>query len=304
MTDEAVLELFGSLSNWGRWGEDDQAGTLNLVTTDVVARGAALAREGVSVSCARPLGVRRENLIGSQQLLHLMVLTGDAAPAEGQGAAADWFGIGCHGNFVTHLDAHSHIFWGGKMYNGRPASQVGAERGATAGGIEPMFAGLNSRGLLIDGPAIRGTKWLEPGDALRPAELDRWLGSHGVAAQPGDVLYVRTGRDAWEAARADVDLECESPGMSVDCLRWLREHDIAMMVSDTGHEVLPSGFSVSQPIHVVALVAMGMWLVDNASLGELARQSQASDRIEFFSCVAPIALRRSTGCPINPICIF
>src|ERR1700744_6267449 len=199
VAEETVIKYFDELSNWGRWGSDDEAGTLNLITAQAKARAAGLVRDGVSVSCSRMLAPRPSRWVGFEYT-HRMNSSGEDAHADGSGTASDWFGLSFHGYEHTHLDAHSHVFWNGQMYNGRSAALCTTARGALAGGVESALAGIVSRGLLIDGPQIRGKDWLDPGEALYPDELDGWLTDQGLTPEAGDVLWVRTGRDAAGAA--------------------------------------------------------------------------------------------------------
>jgi hypothetical protein len=303
--EDTVIGYFDSLSNWGRWGSDDEAGTLNLITPERRIRALALARDGVSVSCSRMLAPRPSRWVGFEYT-HRMNSSGEAAPEVGPGTASDWFGLSFHGYEHTHLDSHSHIFWNGQMYNGRSAALCTTARGALAGGVEPALGGILGRGLLIDGPQIRGREWLEPGEGLLPGELDAWLESRSLTAGPGDVLWVRTGRDVAQRAGHGYDQGDEgSPGLSAACLPWLREKDISMLISDVANDVRPSPYQqLPHPIHIIGIVAMGLWLVDNALLEPLLQECQRTGRYEFLSVVVPLALRRSTGSPVNPVAVF
>lgn len=299
-----VVRWFETLSNWGRWGSDDEAGTLNLITPERRVRATGLVRSGVTVSCSRLLAPRPSPYVG-YEFTHRMNASGEGAPSQGAGHATDWFGLSFHGFDHTHLDAHSHLFWDGKMYNGRDARLCTTERGALVGGVESALGGISGRGLFVDGPALRGKQFLEPGEAIGPADLDDWLDRWSVETEPGDTLWVRTGRDAAIAAGADFDQGQGSPGIDPAALPWLREHDTAVLVSDVANDVRPSPYSeVPDPVHLVSIVAMGMWLVDNADMGELSRVAAEHERIEFFSMIVPLALRRSTGSPVNPIAHF
>jgi kynurenine formamidase len=305
VSEDTVIGYFDELSNWGRWGADDQAGTLNLITDDARARAAGLVREGVSVSCSRMLAPRPSRWVGFEYT-HRMNSSGEAAPADGAGTASDWFGLSFHGFEHTHLDAHSHMFWNGQMYNGRSSELCTTARGALAGGVEPALGGIMSRGLLIDGPQVRGKEWLDPGEALYPDDLDRWLSDQSLEAQPGDVLWVRTGRDAAEQAGHGYDQHADgSPGLSPACLPWLRDKDISVLVSDIANDVRPSPYErLGSPIHIIGIVAMGMWLVDNAQLEPLLAECRRTGRYEFMSLIVPLALRRATGSPVNPVAVF
>ena len=305
VSEDTIIKYFDELSNWGRWGQDDEAGTLNLITAETKARAAALVREGVSVSCSRMLAPRPSRWVGFEYT-HRMNSSGEAAPQDGSGTASDWFGLSFHGFEHTHLDAHSHIFWNGQMYNGRSAALCTTARGALAGGVEPALDGIIGRGLLIDGPKIRGKDWLDPGEALYPDELDGWLTANSVTPEAGDLLWVYTGRDAADRAGHGYDQGAEgSPGLSPACLPWLRDKDISVLICDIANDVRPSPYErLGSPIHIIGIVAMGMWLVDNAQLEPLVRECRRTGRYEFLSLVVPLALRRATGSPVNPVAIF
>jgi kynurenine formamidase len=306
LDEHDVLSYLEELSNWGRWGVDDGLGTLNHITPALTAQAARLIESGSSVGCGRPIGSDRYSAAGGKYV-HFMTASGDAAPDDDASTAGDWFGIGCHGFEFTHLDAHSHFFWKGRMYNDRPSTECSTERGALSGGIEPWFSGVSGRGILIDGPELRDKPWLEPSEALFPEELDRWFEEKHINPRPGDVVFVRTGRDKWEKEGiADVGT-LNSPGLDGSCLPWLAEHEVAVISGDGSNDALPSGVpSLGRfgPIHLVGLVQMGLWLIDNAELGPLAEECQRQGRFEFFVSISPPPLRRVTGAPVNPVAIF
>ncbi len=308
LSNDDIVGYIDTLSNWGRWGASDSKGTLNFVTERRTAEAARLISSGRSVGLARPLGIRPTGSKRGPHYFHVMTGTGELAPAEGAGVARDWFSVGCHGFECTHLDSHSHIFWNGKMYNGRDAGTCSLESGAVAGGIEPWWHGVSGRGILVDGPEIRKKSCLDPGEGLYPEELDQWYDEKGIRPQSGDVLFVRTGRDRWhERTGGNAETVYESPGLHGSCLPWLSRREIAVLAGDGTNDALPSGCSVLDafgPIHVVGLVAMGLWLIDNAELGELHAACHENERYEFFVTIAPLRLRRATGCPVNPIAIF
>ena len=290
---------FKELSNWGRWGDDDQAGTLNLITPDRVKAAGRLIQRGITVSCSRPLHVR------TKEYHHFMTKSGEAAPAEGLAIASDWFGMGCHGFDYTHLDAHSHVIWDGQMYNGRPAALCTTEKGALAGGVEPAFGGISGRGVLVDGPRIAGVDWLPPRHGLGVEDLDAWFERHEIEIVPGDLLFLRTGRDRWEAEGVRTDGVEGFPGLEPECLPWLREKDISVLVSDVISDVMPTRTGAARlPIHAVGIVAMGLWILDNAELGALAETCAEIGRYAFYVTIAPLQVTHATGCPVNPIAVF
>jgi kynurenine formamidase len=297
--DEA-RRMFAELSNWGRWGHDDERGTLNNITSTAVQRAAGLVRTGRTVSCSRPVGFRKTTM-PTDNVMHLMTRAGPDEPAVGEGGASDWIGIGLHGVQFTHIDAHSHVFWDGQMYNGRPKELVSTERGALAGGLEPVFDGVVSRGVLVDMPALFNVDALAPNQAIGPEDLDRWFKQSGAAPESGDVLYVRTG---YSEVRSTTDSR-PTAGLAASCLPLIREADIAVLVSDGINDVTPSGFEdVRSPVHAIGIAGMGLWLVDNAQLGPLAAACQEEGRYEFMTILAPIPFRRATGSLVNPLAIF
>jgi kynurenine formamidase len=299
-TVEEFRSLFNAVSNWGRWGFGDTLGTLNLVTTETTRRAVALVQTGQAVGCSRPVGLRKTTM-PADNLLHLMSKSGEDSPDSGEGAATDWVGVGLHGFSFTHLDAHSHVFWDGKMYNGRDKALVTTERGALAGGLEPTFNGIVTRGVLVDGPELLGVSVLAAGTVLQPNDLKAWFERTGVLPEPGDVLFVRTGFGE-QSLGTD---ERPTSGLSARCMPMLRDADIAVLASDGVNDAQPSGFEpVQAPVHLLGLVSMGLWIIDNASLSELARTCHREGRYEFLTMIAPVPFRRATGSLVNPIAVI
>jgi kynurenine formamidase len=303
--DPEVEGLLTSLSNWGRWGEDDELGTLNHITLQTRELALATVRSGETVSCSRDISPRlsKEN---PSPLLHHMIVSGEGAPEAGAGIAADWLGLAFHGYSVTHLDSLSHLFWNRRSYNGRPAVEVSTLAGATTGSVEVARDGIVTRGVLLDLAAARGRDWLEPGEAVLPEDLLRAEQEHGVTIGRGDLLFVRTGRDARRGVRGPIHPDVEGVGgLHYSCLQLLFDREIAVLGSDAIHDVLPSGVGgFEMPVHTVAIVAMGLWLLDNAYLEDLARLCKGRGSWEFLAILAPLLLKRSTGSPVNPIAVL
>jgi kynurenine formamidase len=297
-------------SNWGRWGDDDQLGTLNLITPEARVRAAGLVREGFTVPCGRTIEFAPKPRAAEAPVppLHFMQASGEEAPAEGQGVAYDWVGLPLHGLYLTHLDAHGHLFWDGKMYNGVPASTVRADRGAVRGGIDNAGEGIFTRGVLLDAASARGLDWLEQDVAVTAADLEAAETQAGVRAGRGDAVLVRTG---YGARRLQTDPGRGLPGLGPDCLEWIHDRAPAVIGTDTGTDPTPAGEGaqhhhglVASPIHVVALVAMGMWIIDGCELEALVAACRRLGRWEFLFVTAPLRLKNSTGSPINPLAVF
>ena len=292
-----VLAFHETLSNWGRWGDDDQLGALNVITPEVTAAAAATVRTGRAVSCARPLDTVSSADNPSPVAHHM---TGTAT----EGMGADYFAISPHGFATSHIDALCHIFHEGKIYNGYPAESVTAH-GATKLGIHRLRDGIVTRGVLLDIPALRGVDALEPGEPIFPEDLEAAETKAGLAVRPGDALLVRTGRWQWRRAHGAWDAGSLAAGLDASCLPWLRERDVATLGSDCVSDVLPSRVDcVGMPIHSVVIVAMGVHLVDNLDLDALGAACAEESRWEFLFTVAPLVLRRGTASPVNPIALF
>jgi len=218
--------------------------------------------------------------------------------------SADYFAISPHGIANTHLDALCHVFNQGKMYNGYPSSHVTVQ-GARNGAIDALRDGIVSRGVLIDVPRVKGREWLEPGEAISPADLEAAEKAGNFQVEEGDVLFVRTGRHARQKAKGPWDAFKDGmAGLGAACLLWLHARKVAALGSDGASDVLPSGYERILPIHAVTIVAMGIHLLDNCALDAVAEACAARSRWTFLLVVAPLVLVRGTASPVNPLAIF
>jgi len=297
MAAAEVLDYLHSLSNWGRWGDDDQLGTLNLVTPDVTAAAAAAVSRRRTVSCARALDTE-SSADNPTPVGHTMIGT------HHEGFGADSFAVSPHGYATSHIDALCHIFHDGHLYNGYPTESVTAQ-GATRLGIDHLRGGIVTRGVLLDLPAVRGVDALEPGEPVFPEDLDMAEAHAGVRTRPGDVLLVRTGRWRWRDVHGPWDAGRRAAGLDASCLPWLRRRDVAALGSDGVSDVVPSRVEgVPLPIHTVAIVALGLHLLDNLELEALAVACTEEGRADFLFVVAPLVLTGGTASPVNPIAVF
>ena len=294
-----IEDMMSSLSNWGRWGKEDELGTLNLITAQKRKQGAAEVKEGVSVSLARDMAATGAGGLASFE--HKMTSTGVRPEST---HASDIYSMEYHGYALTHMDGLCHLFYKGKMYNGFSQEQVTA-KGATRLSIIKMKAGLFTRGVLMDMPRLWGDKYLEGGRAIYPEDLEAWEKKAGVRVKSGDAVLIRTGRWARQAAEGEGSIQKNSAGLHASCLPWLKQRDVAIIGSDLATDVLPSsieGFDF--PIHKVAIVAMGMPILDNCDLEALSEVAQARRRWSFLLTAAPLPVEGGTGSPINPIATF
>ena len=305
-----VLEWMTSLSNWGRWGNDDQKGCLNLITPEKRKQAATLVRDGISVSCARPITTEITPDI-TYQVQRYMVDSGegrDADPPERRLArrgAAEFIGMVFHGQTITHIDALSHYSWQGKLYNGKPASLITSREGAQTHSIEAAAEGIVTRGVLLDVTRVRNLPWLAADDPVMPQDLEAAEELEGIHVEEGDVLLVRTGNYRWRLEKGPVPNTEPMTACQVACTPWFKERGVAMLGTDTSNDVRPSHYAtITSPLHTMSLVTLGMWLIDNANLEELAQACQQRNRYEFMLAMGPLRLRHVTGCPVNPIALF
>jgi len=297
LSTEEILAFHTTLSNWGRFGPHDQLGTLNLITPEKRAAAARLVRSGRTVSTGRPLPTE-PSIENPTPVAHHMIGT----VTEGWGA--DYFAIASHGFATSHIDALCHIFHEGKLYNGYPSERVTAH-GALELGIHELRNGVVSRGVLLDIPRVRGVKYLEAGEPIFPDDLERAEQDAHLRVESGDLLLVRTGRWALHQVRGPWDPRVSSAGLDASCLPWLHARGVALLGCDGVSDVLPSRVEgVRLPIHTVAIVALGLHLVDNLDLEALAEACVSENRWEFLLTLAPLVLARGTASPVNPIALF
>ncbi|MSP78898.1 MAG: cyclase family protein [Dehalococcoidia bacterium] len=297
------------LSNWGRWGKEDTLGTLNLISPKKRVDASRLVKEGTTVSLARQIKKETAPDI-TTPFQHFMTGTGESfankkTPPGSMQGAGDFYGIAYHGYYYTHLDAHSHVFSDGKLYNGMPAEMVTSRGGAGAGSVEAAHSGVVTRGVLLDVPKIRGIKWLEPGQGVFPEDLEAAEKAAGVRVSEGDALLVRVGHWKRRTELGPWPLTQGWAGLHGACLPWLRERGVALIGSDSANDVVPSGYpGFSRPIHETGIAKMGLWLLDDCDFEELVATCERLRRWEFLFSLAPLRVVNGTGSPVNPLAIF
>ena len=288
-----------SISNWGRWGEDDELGTLNLVTPAKSKAAVALVQEGVTVSMALDLNTVQDAL--NQNPFRHSVATGKFS---GHDVAGDDYGVQYHGFAHSHIDGLPHFAHKGKLYNGFGFDTI-KPTGATKLGIHNLKNGIVSRAVLVDMAWFKEVDFLEPGTAITVADLEAWEQKTGVTVGSGDVLLVRTGR--WERVRQKGQwnfLEAAA-GMHASVAHWLKEQDVALIGCDGVSDVMPSGVEgLANPLHELVLVGLGMRILDNLNLDDVAQAAKARDRWEFLFVGAPLRVVGGTGSPLNPLAVF
>ncbi|MCX4817982.1 cyclase family protein [Streptomyces sp. NBC_01239] len=320
MTDfrgrDILDKYIAQCSNWGRWGEDDQLGTLNHVGPEQVRAAAALVRRGETISCTLPFDQRGpqtgslrnnpKNMMTATGADHLAgaqeILPSGFGPAKGYGRSDDVLIIPNQSG--TQWDSLSHIFWEGRMYNGRSAGLV-SSGGAARNGIENFAGKLVLRGVLLDVAAHEGVDALEPGHAISVETLEATAAAQGVEVRQGDALIVRTGFLAARRANWGDYAGGAAPGLSLHTAPWLHERKVAAVVSDTwGVEVRPNEVDCFQPFHVVALVHMGMAIGEIFDLEQLATRCREVNTYEFLFTAPALPITGASGCPVGAVAVL
>jgi hypothetical protein len=296
--------LFESVSNWGRWGEDDELGTLNYLTPEKVAKAAGLIRSGRTVSMSIPIDTVA-SADNSHPAIHYMT-RGYDIPGEPL-VVTDFLGCDCHGNAHSHLDALCHIAYKGRMYNGKPLSGVSSV-GAEIMDITKYAKGIVGRGVLLDIPRVRKTRWLEPGEVVTVEDLLDAEKEQGVKLGEGDLFALQVGHYRRRVELGPWQVESGGPGragLHPTVMKLLHERKIAAFLPDGDGEIVPSPVEgVSFPVHALQIAAMGLACADSLQLEELSKACEEEDRWEFMAVVSPLRLPKGTGTLVNPIAIF
>ncbi|MDQ0364759.1 cyclase family protein [Catenuloplanes indicus] len=284
-------------TNWGRWGEHDQLGAVNLITDEARARGAAEARTGRTVSLARvspiaPLhgGPMASMTAASTGVQTIMTFTGDAPMA-----MAEVMIVTTHHPEITHLDGLSHMVADGQVYPGMPRAESSGPAGVRHGAADAFGDGILTRGVLLD---------LAPGGALpdhhavTADDLDAAAKRGGVEVRSGDALIVRGG---WDRVTAG---DRALPGMTSGAVRWMHDHEISLYGGDIGDARPPLPGDVPGALHRLALTRLAIPLLDGVAAAELAQVCAELDRYTFMLVVAAPRITGTTGLPVNPIAVF
>lgn len=288
------------LSNAGRWGTQDQLGTLNLITAAKRRAAAQSVRDGVPVSLANDLVAGPDPNAFLPFRLRVAVNRLDSTTM----AAIDSMALLAHGYAFSHIDALSHFAVRDRLYNDVPRDQLAPE-GARSLGVEAMRAGIVTRGVIVDIPRLKRLDYLPPGTAVTIADLEAWERQHRIRIERGDVVLIRTGRAARSEAMGPWRVSDDASGPHPSVALWLKERGVAALGSDVANEASPSVVSgVATPMHLLAIVSMGMPLMDNLNLEDVAREAVARSRPTFQFIAAPLRIRGGTGSPVNPLAVF
>jgi kynurenine formamidase len=292
------------LSNWGRWGPDDEIGTLNLITPARVAAGAALARTGRVFDLGYTLSSKgpQVGLGGRVNPVHLMSMTGQSVYPDGAGFADDFIimPLQC----ATQWDGLAHVFYDGFCYNNVPASSI-TPQGASRLAIDRIARGVIGPAVLADVARFHGVDCLDPDHGIGPGELDATLDRQGVALEPGSILLVRTGWTRRFTEGSAAEFMSGEPGLTLECCEWLREHDVAAVAADNwAVERYPTGDpGAIMPVHYVLIRDMGMTLGEMFDLEALAADCAADGVYEFLLSAPALKVANGVGTPLNPLAV-
>jgi kynurenine formamidase len=307
---DVVLGYFRELSNWGRWGAADRLGTLNYITPEARRAAARGVEDGRAVGLGWDI---RPGLGGDPQ--RFMLLTGEGQHdverlrppgflgAGRIGFAVEHIAMSFHGAALTHLDALSHVFWDGRLYNDVPSARVTSHLGASEHDVRACADGIVGRGVLLDAVRWRGEP-LAAGEALHPADLEAIEATQHVEVGRGDILLVHTGHDLRRIQAGNPAL-AGCPGLAASCLPWLHRRQVAALGSDGANDPDPVPYAeISRPIHAVGIVAMGLWLIDNLRLDALSSACSQAGRYTFLFQLHALPIAGATGSAVNPIALL
>jgi kynurenine formamidase len=290
------LEYFTTCSNTGRWGADDELGTLNHITPDRVLEAIRTVDRGVSVSLGHDVLLGSEPLeLGgaSLRILH----------EAGSRGVADVVTIAPHGFAVTHMDALGHVGHDGSVYNGRRLEDVVSEGGLTFGAVTAMSSGILARGVLLDVAETRGVPTLLEGEGISVDDLLAAERRSGTAVRSGDALFLRSGIGQ-DSRWLDPSTIGGRPGVLPEVIPWLYERQVALYSGDCIERLPSIGDAGDLPLHEIGLAAMGLAMLDNSNVEVLRTACQTYGRAEFLLVVAPLRISGGTGSAVNPLAVF
>jgi kynurenine formamidase len=295
--------LYDRLRQVPAWGPADRRGALNHLTADRVLAAAGEVRLGRSVSLGAPIETELTPDQPEPAMHDMKGRPGDQADPEGLTFAQDRLGVNVHGDADSHIDALCHAMYRKTLYNGVPSTAV-TSHGAEELSIDVARDGIAGRGVLLDIPRLRGVSWLEPGDLVTADDLTRAAAAQRLTVGAGDLLFVRVGHRRRRAELGPWDTAEARAGLHPAAAEYAAEHKVAVLGSDSNSDTSPTAVEgVSHPVHVLAINALGLHLLDYLQFEDLVPLCEQSGHWSFFCVIAPLRLPRATGSPVNPIAI-
>ena len=304
LTKDDIDRLMDTLSNWGRWGPNDQLGAANLITPAKRLEAVSLVTEGITVSLEHQLLIEEAEDVPLPFQRRMLNVPDPTTEPPMMGAVSDNYAVSYHGYSHSHIDSLCHILYQGQMYNGVSQDTI-TEDGCSNASIANLQDGIVTRGVLFDIPRLKGAPYLEPGTPIYMEDLEAWEEMAGVTVRPGDAIFIRTGRWARRAEFGPWVISELAAGLHASTMPWVKARDVSFLGSDAAADVVPSQVDeVRLPVHMLTIVAMGVDLFDNQDLEALADTAAELNRWEFMLVAGPLAVQNGTGSPINALAIF
>jgi kynurenine formamidase len=304
LTRDEFAALFRRLKITADWGAADRRGALNHITEALVIAAAMEVRLGRNVSLARPIETEPAADNPEPARHEMTGALGDHHRARGLDFAMDRFAMNVHGNATSHIDALCHVIFDSTLYNDVPVDVV-TPTGATSLSIDVIENGIVGRGVLLDIPRLRGEPWLDPGDSVTTGDLHAAEDAQNLHVGQGDLLFVRVGHSLRRTELGAWDVAHARAGLHPTALDFVAERGIAALGGDGNNDTAPSTVEgVDFPVHVLAMNALGIHLLDYLQFEDLAEVCEQQDRWTFLGVIAPLRLPDATGSPINPIAVL
>ncbi|GAW50137.1 MULTISPECIES: cyclase family protein [unclassified Nocardioides] len=297
LSDTELAALFDRCSNRGRWGDDDERGTLNYIDDEVRLAAFSTVTLGAMISLGRDISTQHSP-VNPRPAVHLPIYE-QHRPV----SALDYVGIAPHGFAVTHLDAVGHVFWNDAVYNGRSAADVVQASGLTFGSILAMGEGIVTRGVLLDVARARGVDWLADDEYVTVEDLEAAEALAGVEVGRGDAVLVHVGLERREQVLGPED-PTRRAGLHASCLPWLHDRQVAVYSGDCVERMPYPSELLPLPLHQIGLAAMGLCLLDCPRMTPLVETAERLERSTFVLAMAPLRIPGGTGCAVNPLAVF
>lgn len=297
LSDDELEAMFSRCSNTGRWGPDDELGTLNYITPEKRVTAAGLVKSGEVVAVGRDLSTKQTK-IDPRPVQHMVMFSNDSNPS-----ISDYFTMAPHGMVVTHLDALCHFSVDDQLYNGRKRSETVTNAGAEWGSIYAQRQGIFTRGVLLDVAAARGVPWYKSDEYVTVADLETAEKRQNLRVESGDAIFVRTGMESMEKERGLQDIYPRA-GLHAECIEWMHKREVSVYGGDCIEKLPYPSKRFTSAFHMLALVAMGLPILDWPALTELAATCKRLERWDFLLTTAPLRLPGGTASPVNPLCTF
>jgi kynurenine formamidase len=296
LTEDELDAMYRRCSNTGRWGADDELGTLNYITAEKRVASAGLVVSGEAVSAGRDLS-KQQSKIDPRPVQHMVMYNGNG-PGIG-----DYFTVAPHGMVTTHLDALCHFSVGDTLYNNRKRSETVSANGATWGSVLAVKHGIFTRGVLLDVAAARGVPWYESDEYVTVADFDAAEKRQNLRVGSGDAIFVRTGMERMEQEQGLQDVYPRA-GLHAECVEWMHEREVSVYGGDCIEKLPYPSERFPSAFHMIALVSMGLPILDWPALVELQETCERLDRWDFLLTTTPLRLPGGTSSPLNPLCLF